>query len=198
MSNKIVTILIIVFALAAVGLGYAIYKQRSGDTSDLLLQANLPPNELDLPIEDVPSETKGEFEFVDSSQKEFTIFVGEHTQIFGIAADSPYYGEPPAVTVIGGAGDIQPAKSFEIWGDVISVDQNKKAIRISSDYPRPISTAFTPRGPKISLQDIKKGDRVVASSEYDAKGEPDYGSIKFIQITPSVEEIKQLREAQGK
>ena len=136
----------------------------------------------------------------ETEKKEFAISVDENTQIFGIAKENPYYGEPPASTTVGGDG-LQPtsvSNLFEIFGDVISVDPNKKTIRISSDYPRPINTAFTPRGPKVSLKDIKEGDRIVASGAYDEKGEAGYNNIQFIQITPSLEEIKRLREAQGK
>ena len=138
----------------------------------------------------------------DTLQKEFTLSIGESTKIFGIAKDNPYYGEPPAAAGIGieieGLQSLESISFFEIWGSVLSVDLGNNMIRISSDYPRPIGTAFTPRGPEISLEDIKEGDRIVASSVYDENVQADYDNMQFIQISPSLEEIKRLRETQGK
>jgi len=179
MANKVLTISIIILVLAGAGLGYLIYRHKSGNTSDVLFERRFSQDR------SVVAEKEG---------KEFTISVGENTKLFGIAADNPYYGEPPATKTF---GQVEITKSFEIWGDVISVYPDKKEVRISSDYPRSIVTAFTPRGPEISLEDIKEGDRIVASGEYDANGEPDYNNIQFIQITPSVEEIKRLQEKQN-
>ena len=193
MTNKLFTATIVVLVLAAAGLGYLIYRQKSGGFSDVLFERRFSQDR------DEPRETRNIF--ADTSQEEFIISVGENTKLFGIAAEHPYYGEPPASIGVGGGGTIQPLssnKDFEIWGDVLSVEPDKKEIRISSDYPRPIATAFTPRGPEISLEDIKKGDRIVASGAYDESGEPDYNNIQFIQITPSEEEIKRLREKQNK
>jgi len=187
------TIAIVILVLLAVFLGGLIIFQKKNQVSrqQELLQSDLPAGNGPRETADIPEDT---------SQKEFIISVGENTKLFGIASDNPYYGEPPAPVSIGGPGGIEPLGSstaFEIWGLVISVDPDKKEIRISSDYPRPINTPFAPRGPKVSLQDIREGDRIVASSEYDANGEPDYNNIQFIQITPSVEEIKRLQEEQN-
>jgi len=169
----------------------------------VILQKNKTSNKTELPSP--TSEENGEgvsskfrVKIGDISQKEFAISVGENTQIFGIAKDDPYYGEPPAPVSIGG-DDTEPlllSNSFEIFGDVVSVNLNDNVIRISTDYARPLNTAFTPRGPRVSLQDIKVGDRIVANGAYDKNGEANYSSIKFIQISPSVEEIKALREVQ--
>ena len=131
-----------------------------------------------------------------TSLKEFAISVGENVHIFGIAQDDPYYGEPPAALIT--TEEVENGGSFEVWGDVVSVDLNHSMIYILTDYARSINTPFTPRGAKISFQDIKKGDRIVASGLYDESGEADYGNMQFIQISPSVEEIRLLREAQGK
>jgi len=182
MANKIFTISIVVLVLVAVGLGYLIYRHKSGNTSDVLFERRFPA--------DAPN-TQAR---VGDEKKEFRLVLGENAQLFGIAAENPYYGEPPATKTF---GQVEITKSFEIWGDVVSVDLNDNTIIISTDYPRPINTDFTPRGPRVSLQDIKVGDRIVASSEYDESGEPDYNNIQFIQITPSVEEIKRLQEKQN-
>ena len=145
---------------------------------------------------------KPNIQIEDTLKKEFTLSIGESTKIFGIAKDNPYYGEPPAAAGIGieieGLQSLESISFFEIWGSVLSVDLGNNMIRISSDYPRPIGTAFTPRGPEISLEDIKEGDRIVASSVYDENVQADYDNMQFIQISPSLEEIKRLRETQGK
>ena len=143
---------------------------------------------------------KPNIQIEDTLKKEFTLSIGESTKIFGIAKDNPYYGEPPAGAVIeiDSSQSLGSSSFFEIWGSVLSVDLGNNMIRIASDYPRPIDTAFTPRGPEISLEDIKEGDRIVASSAYDENAEADYDNMQFIQISPSLEEIKRLRETQGK
>ncbi|TSD03900.1 MAG: hypothetical protein Greene071421_512 [Parcubacteria group bacterium Greene0714_21] len=193
MTNKLFTATIVILVLVAVGLGYFIYRQKSGGPNDLLFERRFSSS--DSPQSEDTSDTQAG---AGDEKKEFLLVLGENTQLFGIAKENPYYGEPPASTSIGGDAVQQPSSSFEIWGDVLSVDKNEKAIRISSDAPRPINTPFTPRGPRVSLQDIKAGDRIVASSAYNENGEADYTNIQFIQITPSVEEIKRLRESQGK
>lgn len=199
MANKLFTISIIVLLLVAVGLGYLIYKQKTDGARNLLPQGrfasedSLESSQIDF---NVPSEGASDTQVIPGDEKkEFLLTLNENTQLFGIAKDDPYYGEPPAPSGTIGAVEVE---SFEIWGDAVSFDLNDNTISISADYPRPINTAFTPRGPKLSLKDIKAGDRIVASGMYGEKGEPDYGNIQFVQISPSLEEIKRLREVQGK
>jgi len=187
--NKLFTISIVVLALVAVGLGYLTHKQQTSN-------ASLEPSQIQI---DVPPENMGDTQAVPGDEKKvFLLVLSENTQVFGIAKENPYYGEPPVPIIRG--GDIQSSgfsTSFEIWGDVVDIDAQVKTVSISSDFPRDIGTEFTPRGPQLSLEDIKEGDRIVASSTYDENGEVDYENIQFIQISPSLEEIKRLREAQN-
>ncbi|MDA1169506.1 MAG: hypothetical protein O3A36_04160 [bacterium] len=184
-------IVIIVLIATALALGILILFQKN----QAVKKAELPPSIAQENVEDVLNSPT--VEFGDTAQNEFGISVNENTQIFGIAKENPYYGEPPAATVIGGETEAEVVSSFEIWGDVASVDFNDNVISISTDAPRPINTPFTPRGPIVSLQDIKVGDRIVASGVYDENGEADYSNIQFIQISPSLEEIKLLRETKN-
>jgi len=178
MKNYYVIAIVILGLLAVFLGGLIIFRKNQASWQPELLEAR---SQLDTSL--------------DTPAKEFTISVDGNTKLFGIAAHNPYYGEPPAPIEFGAE---QSHEFFELWGDVISVDENEKTFRISSDYPRSIVTAFTPRGPEVSLDDLKEGDRVVVSGTYDANGEADYSAIEFIQITPSLEEIKQLRETQNK
>lgn len=187
------TIAVVVLGVFALVLGGLIIFQRiqvlqKEKVSQAAWQKNseFVLSELEIDIDDVE----------DIVQKEFTISVGENTQLFGIAAENPYYGEPPASPGI--AVGVTEDTSFEIWGDVVFVDFNDNVIRISTDDPRPINTDFTPRGPKVLLEDIKVGDRIVASGIYDENGEADYSDIEFIQISPSIEEIERVQETYGK
>lgn len=171
------TIVIILLFIAAFLGGYVIFQNKQKELS--------PSAFLTDTLGDISGET--EVESGDTSQKEFTISVGVDTQIFAIDIDDPYIGELPASFNI---GTMASTGSFEIMGEVIFVDSKEYTVLISSDYPRPINKAFTPRGPKVSLGDIKEGDRIVANGEFDAQGEADYSNIEFIQITPSIEEIR--------
>jgi len=190
MKNYYTIAIVILVLLALFLLGLIIFQNRQSSQNNKPLQSVSQDT-----LQEARGERGVEALFGDTTRKDFMIFIGEDTEIVGIAQDNPYFGERPAPLIIGGDDRYD---SFEIWGDVIFVDKNAKVILIFSDYPRPINTDFTPRGLKISLADIKTGDRIIASGSYDAQGEPDFGAIKFIQITPLVEGTKRLPESQKK
>jgi len=190
MKNYYTISIVALTALALVLGGLIIFqKNQAAKKAEALQVAGLES------AEDASSEQNIDL----GAAKEFVLSVGENTQLFGIAKENPYYGEPPVQTAIDirGVDETQRHTFFEIFGDVVSVDLTGNVIYISTDAPRPINTDFTPRGPRVLVEDIKVGDRIVASGMYDKNGEADYSDIKFIQISPSLEEIKILREAQG-
>jgi len=169
------TIVIIILIITAISLGYFIFQQRT----------SLTGKELPVPISSKLSPE--EIPDVFTTEEEFTIFIGENTKIFGIDQDNPYKGELPASIRLG-PGGIFPApdltRPFEIFGDVFDIDLQEQVIRITTDAPRNIDTEFTPRGPLISLEDIKEGDRVVISDTYNEEGTTDFREIDFIQLLP--------------
>ena len=166
-------VIILILIITALVLGYIIFQQRISSQKDL-------PVPISSPIEDPDSSLVTSVEKI--TEGEFTILVGPNTQIFGIDPDNPYKGEPPAIINLGQPSDL--SRPYEIFGDVFTVDLQEQVIRITSDYPRNIGTEFTPRGPQISLEDIKEGDRIVASDNLDEEGLIDYRDIKFIQVLP--------------
>jgi len=165
--------------VTALVLGYFIFQQRIFSQRE----ENLP--------EPIPSQTEitgseATAVSIEGNREGFTIFIGPETKIFGVDSDNPYKGEPPGNIGIAAGGQESPDVTlpFEIFGDVFTVDLQEQVIRITSDYPRNIGTEFTPRGPQISLEDIKEGDRIVASDTYDAGDAIDFRDMEFIQVLP--------------
>ena len=142
------------------------------------------PDSISKPIEilDTPSETSVQ----ETTEKEFSIFIGPNTQIFGVDQNNPYKGEPPSSINIGPDGPDSPDLKwgFEIFGNVFEIDIQEQAIRVTIDGYRDIDSEFTPRGPRILLEDIKEGERIVAKSTYNEDGGTDLRDIEFIQILP--------------
>ena len=170
-------VIILILIITALVIGYLIFQQRISSQKNLPAPISSP---LDAP--DASTTTSVQ----ETAEEEFTIFIGPETKIFGVDQGNPYTGEPPVGINIGADAQEFPdlSRPFEISGDVFTVDLQEQVIRITSDYPRNIGTEFTPRGPQISLEDIKEGDRIVASDNLDEEGLIDYRDIKFIQVLP--------------
>jgi len=166
-------VIILILIITALVIGYLIFQQRISSQKNLPAPISSP---LDAP--DASTTTSVQ----ETAEGEFTIFIGPETKIFGVDQGNPYTGEPPAIINLGQPSDL--SRPYEIFGDVFTVDLQEQVIRITSDYPRNIGTEFTPRGPQISLEDIKEGDRIVASDNLDEEGLIDYRDIKFIQVLP--------------
>ena len=162
MKNPFIIVIIILIATALV-LGYFIFQQRISSQKDI-------PVPISSLLEDSDASTTTSIQ--ETTEKEFTIFIGPNTQIFGIDQNNPYKGEPPASISIEPDGVESPdlRLPFEIFGDVVEIDIQKQALRITTDNLRNIDSEFTPRGPRISLEDIKEGDRIVASDNLDEEG----------------------------
>jgi len=176
---------IAVVALAALALvlgGFIVFKKWQVSQNVESLQSNRQQG-VENGVDEIASKTEG------ISPKEFILSAGPNVQIFAIDSSNPYKGEPPVPVSSVNITDPEPSdsRSFEIWGDVVAIAFNENVIYLSSDYARPISTTFAPRGPKIFLRDLKEGDRIIASGKYDESGDANYSSIEFIQITPSLE-----------
>lgn len=177
MKNYNIIIVILLLVMAGLG-GYIIVKKP--------LSSSLPKETLPSwsgSISQTSTSTPQTPTFVPGFD-EFVLLIGENTKIFGIDEDNPYIGEPPAPANIGSENAVPQTfvASFEIWGDVVRVDYEEHILHLAADYPRPIDKEFTPRGPLLSLEDMKEGVRIVVSGDYDEKGEVDLKDIDFIQV----------------
>ena len=182
MKNYSIIVIIILIVIVIV-LGILIIQKRQNFSQKKSLQS----------IEnttDVLSKERVNFgDFME--RKELVISIDENTKIFNIAQDNPYLGEKPAAALIAADGFFEPVQesnSFQAFGKVVSIDITKGIIYISSNYVRPIATVFTPRGPEISLEEIKDGDYIGLSNNYKANGELDFSNIDLIQVVPALNE----------
>ena len=176
--KKLFTPVIIILIITALVLGYFIFQQRVSSQKDL-----------PTPISSSPLETPGASTTTsvqETTEKEFSIFIGPNTQIIGVDQNNPYKGEPPLSINIGPDGPDSPdlKLGFEIFGNIFEIDIQVQAIRVTIDDYRDIDSEFTPRGPRILLEDIKEGERIVAKSTYNEDGGTDLRDIEFIQILP--------------
>jgi len=178
---SIANIIILVLIAIALAFGYFIFQQKVLSQQTGNLSDSISPSIETLDTVDLTATQE-------TTEGGFTIFIGPNTQIFGVDPDNPYKGEPPASISlnIDGVGSPDLKQPFEIFGDVTEINLQEQAIRITTDNPRNIDTEFTPRGPRISLEDIKEGDRIVASDNLDEKGLIDYRDIQFIQVLLSI------------
>ena len=170
-------IAIIILIATALVLGYFIFQQRISSQKDVQAQISSL-------LEDPDASTTTSVQ--ETTEKEFSIFIGPNTQIFGVDQNNPYKGEPPLSINIGPDGPDSPdlKLGFEIFGNIFEIDIQVQAIRVTIDDYRDIDSEFTPRGPRILLEDIKEGERIVAKSTYNEDGGTDLRDIEFIQILP--------------
>ena len=172
-------IIIILFLVAVFLGGYIAFKKQSSSSLEKSTWSDYSSEISTSSTQELAEEGAGTLE------EEFTIGVGENTKIFGIDPDNPYIGEPP-ISKGFFEDEFLPEQvgieAFEIWGDVAEVDYERKIVSLVADYPREISSEFTPRGPRLSLEDIKGGVRIIVSGYYDENGETDLKDIEFIQV----------------
>ena len=176
-------IIIILFLVAVFFGGYIAFKEQSLPSLEKSTWSDYSSEISTSSTQEVAEEGAGTV-FI-QPEEEFTIGVGENTKIFGIDPDNPYIGEPPISKGFEGESlpeQVDGIEAFEIWGDVAEVDYQRKIVSLVADYPREISSEFTPRGPRLSLEDIRGGVRIIVSGYYDESGETDLKDIEFIQV----------------
>jgi|AP45_3_1055517.scaffolds.fasta_scaffold34775_2 hypothetical protein len=180
---------IIVLLAAVVFAGYFLFKKPAPENqvpeSSALEESTVSLDE----SEGLPSSQSAEEleEVSEKQKKEFAIFVDENTKIFRIDPDNPYTDEAPATITVGPESipSADLSTPYEISGEVFDIIyQQEKTIRIYSDYPKDIEAEFIPRGLEISLEDIKIGDRIVASGKYKTGKDAgiDFRNMEFIQV----------------
>ena len=201
---------IIVLLVAVVFAGYFLFKKPASEnqvpessapeesTASLDELEGLPPTSAE--TDTTPSDsTQSAEEFRDAEKdiqleevfenqkKEVAIFVGENTKIFRFDPDNPYTDEAPATITVGPESipSADLSTPYEISGEVFDIIyQQEKTIHIYAGAAVAVEAAFIPYGFEISLEDIKIGDRIVASGKYKTGKDAgiDFRNMEFIQV----------------
>jgi|GEM_PF-5329024 len=179
---------IIVLLVAVIFAGYFLFKKPAPENKI---------SESSAPEENTGSlDESEESEEVSENQGLVSILIAKDTKIFRLDTDNLYADEDPSTIVT--APEIIPSEDssmpefgepYEIYGEVFdivnvtNVEQKLRVIQHSSTTDA-ISLPPMSSGTEISLEDIKIGDWIVASSRTEVGGIYDFQNTNFIMVLP--------------